>query len=415
MSENKLKNKVTALPEAPGVYLFKDGAGSVIYIGKAKSLKKRVQSYFNRALDAKTQVMISKAADLEFIVTPSESHAEILEASLIRSRLPQYNIDLRDDKSFPWIRISVDEFPVVSVCRRKKNETGDKSMYFGPYTDRAGLRQAIRMIRKIFGYRSCRKMPRNPCLYGRLNLCPAPCSGKVTARVYRQTIEQVKMFLESRYEELADTLGAQMTQAAIKKDFERAACLRDRLNALSALASSPEHAAGVDESEGLKALLKIDQPPLRIEAFDISNFSGKEASGAMVSFLRGRPDKNNYRRFRIKTVSGVDDYAMIGEVVGRRLRRLVREKLPLPDFILIDGGKGHLLVAQRELERLGLDIPLAAIAKEEENIYIKNRPRPVKFRVDTPALNLIRRIRDEAHRFAVAYHHILRRKKVFGK
>ncbi|MDP2905825.1 MAG: excinuclease ABC subunit UvrC [Candidatus Omnitrophota bacterium] len=412
---NKLKKKVSALPEAPGVYMFKDGAGKVIYIGKAKSLKKRVQSYFNRALDAKTQVMISKAADLDFIATPSQSHAEILEASLVRRYLPQYNIDLRDDKSFPWIRISADEFPVVSVCRRKKQEAKDKSFFSGPYTDPAGLRQAIRLIRKIFGYRSCKKMPRKPCLYGRLDLCPAPCAGIVTARAYRQTIAQIKMFLGSRYEELADTLGAQMTQAALENDFERAACLRDRLNALSALASSPEHAAGIDESEGLKVLLKIDKPPLRIEALDISNMSGKEACGAMVSFLRGRPDKNNYRRFRIKTVSRIDDYAMTREVVLRRYSRLLREKAPLPDFILIDGGKGHLLAAQKELERLNLDIPLAAIAKAEENLYIKNRPRPVKFRTDTPALNLIRRIRDEAHRFAVSYHHILRRKKVIGK
>ena len=415
MSENKLKDKVAALPEAPGVYMFKDGAGSLIYIGKAKSLKKRVQSYFNRALDAKTQMMVSKAAGLDFITTPSQSHAEILEASLVRKSLPQYNIDLRDDKSFPWIRISAEEFPVVSVCRRRKQGAKDKSLFFGPYTDPAGLRQAIRLIRKIFGYRSCKKMPRSPCLYGRLNLCPAPCAGIVTARAYRQTITQIKMFLESRYEELADALAKQMTQAAQKKDFEQAACLRDRLNALSALASSPEHAAGVDETEGLRALLKMDEPPLRIEAFDISNFSGKEASGAMVSFLRGRPVKSNYRRFRIRTVCGIDDYAMTREVVNRRYSRLLREKSALPDLILIDGGKGHLLAAQKELERLSLNIPLAAIAKAEENLYIKNRPRPVKFRTDTPALNLIRRIRDEAHRFAVSYHHILRRKKVLGK
>lgn len=395
--------------------MFKDAAGIVIYIGKAKSLKSRVQSYFSRALDTKTQAMIAKAAGLDFITTPSQSHAEILEASLVRQHLPQYNIDLKDDKSFPWIKTSADTFPIVSVCRRKKIEPVDRSLYFGPYTDPAGLRQALRLVRKIFGFRSCRKMPKEPCLYGRLDLCPAPCAGKITARAYRQTIAQIKMFLESRYEQLCDTLAAQMTSAARQKDYERAACLRDRLNALSALASSPEHSAAVDETEGLRDLLKMDKLPLRIEAFDISNISGKQACGSMVSFLRGRPDKDNYRRFRIKTVSGVDDYAMIQEVIGRRYGRLVRENLPLPDLILIDGGKGHLLTAQKELARLNLDLPLAAIAKVEENLYIKNRPRPVKFRVDTPALNLIRRIRDEAHRFAVAYHHILRRKKVIGK
>jgi len=415
MREKGLKDKTASLPEAPGVYLFKDEHGQVIYIGKAKSLKKRVMSYFNRAQEAKTQAMVSRAAGLEFIRTPSQSHAEILEASLIRKQLPQYNIDLRDDKSFPWIRINDDEFPVLSVCRRKKYGKTDRSLYFGPYTDPAGLRRAMKLIRKIFGYRSCKVMPKSACLYGRLGLCPQPCAGKVTAKIYRQTIDQIKMFLESSYEELADTLGAQMTQAAKMKDFERAACLRDRLNSLSALSSSPEHAPALDESEGLRVLLKMDKPPLRIEAFDISNIGGSQASGAMASFLRGKPDKNNYRRFRIKTVSVIDDYAMTREVVRRRYRRVVREGLSLPDFILIDGGKGHLLAAAKELEVLGLDIPMAGIAKEEENIYIKNRARPVKFATDTPALNLIRRIRDEAHRFAVAYHHILRRKKVIGR
>jgi len=415
MGENKLKHKAALLPEAPGVYLFKDAAGKPIYIGKAKSLKKRVQSYFSRVLDTKTQAMVAKAADLDFIAAPSQSHAEILEASLVRRHLPQYNIDLKDDKSFPRIKISADTFPIVSVCRRKKIDPADKSLYFGPYTDPAGLRQALRLVRKIFGYRSCKKMPKEACLYGRLDLCPAPCAGSITAKAYRETIAQIKMFLESRYEQLCDTLAAQMASAARQKDYERAACLRDRLNALSALASDPKHSAAIDETEGLRDLLKMDKLPLRIEAFDISNISGREACGSMVSFLRGRRDLNNYRRFRIKTVSGVDDYAMTQEVVSRRYGRLVRENLPLPDLILIDGGIGHLLSAQKELERLHLDIPLAAIAKVEENLYIKNRPRPVKFSADTPALNLIRRIRDEAHRFAVAYHHILRRKKVIGK
>ncbi len=414
-NSKELRSMIKSLPEAPGVYMFKDAEGRIIYIGKAKSLKNRVQSYLSRQLDAKTQIMVSKIGGFEFRLAPSESQAQILEAALIKEYQPQYNIDLKDDKSFPWIKISGEEFPVVSVYRNKAGRRDDGSLYYGPYTNAKLMRQAIRAIRRIFGFRSCKKMPEKPCLYGRINLCPAPCAGRITGSDYREIIGQIKLFLESKNDELLRGLAVKMQQLSKEEKFEDAAKVRDQLDALSAIGGSQKGFNLQLELEDLKDSLKLERLPERIEAFDISNILGQEATGSMVSFYKGAPDKNNYRRFRIKNVSGIDDYAMLAEVVGRRYSRLVREKLKLPDLVLIDGGRSHLLTAQKELEKLGLGIPLISIAKEKENIYIKGRAAPVRFKADTPALNLIRRVRDEAHRFAVSYHHLLRRKKIIGK
>jgi len=411
----ELKNKVSGLPEAPGVYIFKDAQGRIIYIGKAKSLKKRVQSYFSRELDAKTQIMVSKIAGLEYKLSLSESQAQILEAALIKGHQPQYNIDLKDDKSFPWIRISNEDFPVVSIYRKKGERKDDGSLYYGPYTNVKLLRQAIKLVRRIFGFRSCKNMPDKACLYGRLSLCPAPCIGEITGSRYKEVISRIKLFLESRNEELLDKLAREMQQLAHEKKFEEAAKVRDQFNALSAIGQGGTGFNLQFGLEDLKILLKLDKLPERIEAFDISNISGQEATGSMVSFYKGAADKNNYRRFRIKSVAGIDDYGMLAEVVRRRYSRLVRENLSPPDLILIDGGRSHLLTAQKELEKLGLNIPLVSIAKEKENIYIKGEGKPVRFKSDASALNLIRCVRDEAHRFAVSYHHLLRRKKMIGR
>lgn len=412
---DRLKEKVAALPQSPGVYLFKDAQGKIIYIGKAKALKKRVQSYFSRALDSKTQAMVSKIAGLQYHIAPSESQAQIVEAALIKEYQPHYNIDLKDDKSFPFIRITNEPFPIVSIHRRKGKAPSDLAFYFGPYTNVKLLRQALKLIRRVFGFRSCSHMPQKPCLYYRLKVCPAPCSGKLYAAQYQEVIAQIKLFLESRYEELLRRLAEQMKERAAAQEFEAAAALRDQINALGAIGQRQPFAAGIDELRQLKRALRLARLPLRIEGFDISNISGREACGAMVSFYKGAPDKKNYRRFRIKTVEGIDDYKMLREVVRRRYQRLIQEKLPLPDLILIDGGKAHLSAAQEEIKNLRLSIPLASIAKERENIYICNRRKPITLYRQTLALNLIRRLRDEAHRFAVAYHHLLRRKKTIGR
>ncbi len=409
------KEILAALPETPGVYFFRDNAGTIIYIGKAKFLKKRVQSYFSRQLDAKTQRMVAKIARIEYQTASSESAAEVLEAERIKEHQPHYNIVLKDDKSFPWVRISNEKYPLVSICRKKQTLMNDGAAYYGPYTDAVSLKQAFKLIRSLFGFRTCKTLPKKACLYYRIRLCPAPCEGKISAARYRQHVDTIRLFLESKYAELIGRLSERMKAAAEKHRYEEAARLRDQIGALAAFSQSPGSTAALGELNELQAALGLSGVPERIETFDISNISGKEACGSMVSFWRGEPDKNNYRRFRIRNVHRVDDYDMMREVVRRRYGRLVKEHKLLPDLILIDGGKGHLAAALGQLKGLGLHIPIASIAKEEEKVYLPLRDHPVAFKDQSSALNLIRRMRDEAHRFAVAYHHILRRKKVIGK
>jgi excinuclease ABC subunit C len=411
----KLKEKISGLPELPGVYIYKDARGRIIYIGKAKNLKKRVQSYFTRYLSGKTQVLVSRIAQVEHILTPTEFQAELLEASLVKEKQPQYNVDLKDDKSFPLVKITDEEFPLVAVCRQKELfKKKEKAFYFGPFQSAWLLRQALRAVRKVFGFRSCRILPKRPCLYFRLDLCPGPCAGKISPVEYQAIIGNIKMFLNSQYERLIDKLSRDMEAASLDHRYEEAAKLRDSINTLSALGRSRRDFSSTDELEDLQKLLGLAKLPLRIEGFDVSNISGKEATGAMVSFYKGLADKNNYRRFRIKTVARVDDYAMMRELVLRRYSRLSKERKPMPDLVLIDGGKQHLLAAQEELRELKLKIPVMAIAKAEENIYLKNKAEPIIMAEDTPALNLIRRIRDEAHRFCRKYHHLLRKKQLLS-
>ena len=413
MTSIALRKKVAQAPNTSGVYLMKDGEGKVIYVGKAKSLKKRLLNYVGKNLDTKTVMLMSNVADIEYRLAPTESLALLLEASLIHKYEPKYNVSLRDDKSFPLVKITDEDFPAVCITRKREN---DLAKYFGPYTSAWLLREALKIIRKRFPYRSCRQMPKKACMYYRIGLSPAPCIGKISKREYAKRIKNISLILEGKTETLARKLLREMSLKAKRREFEEAAVIRDQVNALSAIAGNYAGLPNGGELTDLMSLLQLKKLPERIEAFDISNISGKEATGSMVSFYRGLPDKNNYRRFRIKTVNRIDDYGMLAEVVRRRYSRLVKEKLPLPDLVIIDGGKAHLLTADRELVKLGLEIiPLASFAKEEEHIYIRRRFRPIKLESDTPALNLIRRVRDEAHRFAVAYHHILRRKKIIGR
>lgn len=411
MADSKeLKDKVAGLPDTPGVYIFKDAEGRVIYIGKAKSLKKRVQSYFSRFLNSKTQVMVLRIKDIEYKLCQTESLALLLEASLIHKYIPKYNVSLRDDKSFPLIKITNDDFPAICITRKR---VADGSHYFGPYTSAGLLKEALKIIRKHFPFRSCEKMPQEARMYYHIGLAPLP--EKSSRKEYKKTIENIRLILEGRNEYLVKKLSQEMNSKSKEHKFEEAAKIRDQLLALSAISQSPGN-FGIDlELEGLKKMLKLKRLPERIEAFDISNIKGQEATGSMASFYKGIADKDNYRRFRIKTVDAIDDYKMLAEVVRRRYSRLVEEKAPLPDLILIDGGRAHLLTAQKELTALGLYLPVVSIAKEEENIYTREGKPPMKLNSDTPALNLMRKVRDEAHRFAVAYHHILRRKKIIGR
>jgi len=407
---NKLKEKVSNLLDTSGVYIFKDAEGEIIYIGKAKSLKKRVQSYFRRYLSTKTQLMVAKIADIEYKLCQTESLALILEASLIHKYTPRYNVSLRDNKSFPLVKITNEDFPVVCITRKR---VSDGSQYFGPYTSVGLLKEALRIIRKYFPYRSCERMPQEARMYYKIGLAPA--LDDENKKEYAKTIENICLILEGKTETLIEKLSQEMNLKSKEQKFEEAAKIRDQIEALSVMSESTGHYSRKEELEDLKNLLRLAKLPKRIEAFDISNIYGKEATGSMVSFYKGLPDKDNYRRFRIKSVETIDDYKMLAEVVRRRYSGSLKEELALPDLILVDGGKSHLSVADKELGKSGLRIPLVSIAKDRENIYIRGKRDPIKLDTDTPALNLIRRIRDEAHRFVVSYHHLLRRKKIIGK
>lgn len=395
----QLKTIVSSAPDSPGVYLMRDISGQVIYVGKANSLKKRLQNYLARDLPAKTQALMAKVFDIEFRLAPNEELALLLEYKLIHEFRPWYNISLKDDKGFPFVRISPEEFPSIQVTRKK--DAGGRLL--GPYTNTNLLKGALKIIRREFAFRTCLRLPKKSCVYYRINLCPAPCIGKIGAEDYRRLIGNLVMILEGRGDLLIRKLAKSMQEKSAAHDFEAAARLRDQMITLSGMSAKADAAVSKNEVEELRKFLGLKNLPFRIEGFDISNISGKSACGSMVSFFKAKPDKNNYRRFRIRTVSGIDDYKMLAEVLGRRYRRLLREKTPLPDLLLIDGGKGHILTAWAKLRALGLQIPLVSIAKEKENIY---RIQRGKLRVvatkEGAALNLIRRIRDEAHRFALA-------------
>ncbi|MBU1090829.1 MAG: GIY-YIG nuclease family protein, partial [Candidatus Omnitrophica bacterium] len=358
-----MRKKIADAPDAPGVYLMKDAEGKVIYIGKAKSLKKRLLTYLSRDLSSKTVALMSCVWDVEYRTCRTESLALLLEASLIHQYKPKYNISLRDDKSFPLVKITREEFPRIYITRKKEP---DKAFYLGPYTNPRLLREALKIIRRSFPYRSCKKLPKKACIYFRLGLSPAPCINKVSRKEYARTIKNITLALKGKTDLLIERLFKRMYLKSKELKFEESAKIRDQINALNVIGQNKVGFSVQDELEDLKNLLRLSRLPERIEAFDISNITGKEATGSMVSFYRGSADKNNYRRFRIKTVKTTDDYKMLSEVLERRYARMIREKSALPDLILIDGGKSHLSTAHRELEKLGLKLPLVSIAKEKE-------------------------------------------------
>lgn len=388
---------------------MKDAAGRVIYIGKAASLKKRVGSYFSKSYgSAKQMAMLEKIAALDYILTENEAEALILESALIKKNKPQYNVSLRDDKNYPLVKITSEDYPRLLVVRRKLN---DGTVYFGPYTDAKLLRQAIKVLRRVFPYCTCHPFPKKPCLNYDIGLCPAPCIGKIPKKEYAKNIEDIRLFLEGKNEELFDKLSKEMSGFSKERNYERAKEIRDKISALSSMSGS----ASIYEAESreLRRVLGLKDAPRRIEAFDISSISQGLVVGSMVSFLEGRTDKNNYRRFRIKG-ERFDDCASIAEVVRRRYKRILLGEITAPDLILIDGGKGQLSAAKIELDNLRLKIPIISLAKKEEEIYLPQKDEPLRLTIDSKALTLIRRIRDEAHRFAVSYHRLLRKKKAIG-
>ncbi len=434
-----LLNKIRHLPKTPGVYLFKDAQGRVLYVGKAKDLRSRVSSYFQDSTDLlatrgpEIAHMASMAVDLDFLDCETEVDALLQENRLIKDIQPPYNERLRDDKSFPYLEITTsDDFPGVYVTR-KPRLTGSK--LFGPFTNAAGLRDAVNALQKVFKFRTCeleiidgdeRRQYFRPCLLYSINRCTAPCAAHISKEEYRKDIERLKKFLASKRSVVLRQLKHEMEEAAKHREYEAAARLRDEIKALESLSLSGDPHADVqpevffiDPSEGLAKLgeiLDLDRAPRSIEGIDIANLHGEESCGSLVSFIDGKPFKGGYKRFRIKTVEGIDDYAMIREVVLRRYRHAAEGEELYPDVILIDGGLGQLHAALGAFDEMNIRPPMViSLAKREEEIYIQARGKPLRLARNHPALRLLQQVRDEAHRFAQHYHHLLRRKKTFDE
>ena len=555
-------DRLKATPARPGVYLMRDEAGQVLYVGKAASLRNRLRSYFASpaGLQPKIRTMVTKVADFDFILTESDQEAVILECNLIKRHKPDYNARLKDDKSYPFIKIDFSEdFPLVHITR---NTTDSTARYFGPFASASSVRRTLALLKKLFPYRSCTKTitgtdPR-PCLDYFIHRCVGPCIGAVGKEQYREVIDQVILFLEGKTDQVAKSLTLRMEEAAGNLEFEKAAVLRDQLQSIArvnegqkvmhltsenvdVIAVEPSFGeawvetffirqgkligrdhfimAGTDEdqpgdiltafvkqfyeanpyvpprilvqhpldepetleswlqekrngpvkvhvpqrgekrklvqmvaenaAQGLEQLkvrqsegsdvdaameeiqeaLSLPRPPARIECYDISNIQGTNPVGSMAVFVDGRPKSSHYRRFKIKTVEGVDDYSMMREVLTRRFRRLSKADddnngaakgegnawQEVPDLVLIDGGRGHLSAALQVFLELGIEnVPLASLAKENEELFVPQVPEPIVLPRSSQGLFLVQRARDEAHRFAITFHRQRRSKSTIS-
>jgi excinuclease ABC subunit C len=428
VDDTKLRGILKALPDSPGVYFMKDAQGRTLYIGKAKSLRNRVSTYFHESYgDARLRAMIAQIDDVETLQTPSEVDALLLEARLIKDIQPRYNDRLKDDKSFTMLAItSFDDFPKVWVRR----ETDDVAAeMYGPFTSAAELRDALRTLQRVFKFATCEIEMREddpkrryfrPCLLHAIKRCTAPCAARISKERYAADVEAFRNVLRGRRDEVLVDLRTKMAAASKRLEFERAAELRDQIKALESLTRHAEadflegDITPMDPKEGLEELARVlglPCVPRTIEGVDIAHVQGEESVGSLVSFVDGIPFKSGYRRYRIRTIEGIDDYAMIREVVTRRFRRLLEEERTFPDVLLIDGGVGQYNAARASLEALGVAAPpplLLSLAKEEETLIRDGRPLDLP--KASPALRLMMYVRDEAHRFAQHYHHLLRRK-----
>ena len=451
-----IRQKLGTVPHKPGVYLHKDRFGTVIYVGKARDLRKRVSQYFQASRrmgwDLKFNALVEAIHDFDVHVVRSEPEALLLESKLIKEFKPRFNVSLRDDKHYLMLKVNLnDPIPRFTLTRIKQD---DGARYFGPFPDSGALRNTLALARRQFHLRGCRPLTPTDrdykhCLYGHLKYCTAPCIANVTHEQYLAQVNAACDFIGGQCETMQEQLEGEMKKASAKQDFERAAQLRDLIRDLKYMAkktekfprvpySLPLSINPVNDLAELAKVLDLPAPPVRIEGFDISNISGTFAVASLVSFKNGRPDRANYRRFKIKTVVGQDDFASIAEVVRRRYSRLKREaandeirmtndeaNMPdsnssfvirhssFPDLILIDGGKGQLGMACAELKKLGLEkIPVIGLAKEFEEIYRPGESQPLRLGLDHPAVKLLQRVRDECHRVANSYNAELRLKKI---
>ncbi|WP_455392032.1 excinuclease ABC subunit UvrC [[Eubacterium] cellulosolvens] len=509
-----------SIPTDPGCYQFKDSSDIIIYIGKAKNLRKRVKSYFQKTdLDPKTQALVDNVNSVDYIITSNEIEAYILENNLIKKHQPKYNIDFKDAKRYAYIELTSEDFPRLLIARREL-VTGSS---FGPFVSAVARDYIINSLRRTFQIRTCKRMPKRACLRFHINLCQAPCIGNISKTKYQKNIKTIKSILKGKTNEIIKSLTNEMAVASSSLKYERALELRNQIEAIKALKEKQamermrkynediinyvvknervylilfniykgtlenkqefefEHSpdffeefltqfysenpipkeviipvkidkslaeflefkreskvkltvpqkgekkkllelvkknievtffGNIEKLEDLQAKLKLQELPEVIECFDISHLSGTSTVASMVQFRSGLPDKSNYRRFKIRSVEGVDDTAAISEVVRRRYRRLQNEKAEMPNLVIIDGGSGQLNAAFKEQNKLGLRLPTIAIAKKFEEIYLPGLRTPLKLSKKTKALQLIQQVRDEAHRFAIQYHKLLRKKEL---
>ena len=416
-----LKKEIAKLPDSPGAYICKDSGGKVIYVGKSKSIKKRVSSYFtNKNLGPKTNLLVKKIADIKYIKVESEFEALLLEAELIRKNRPFFNIQAKDDKSPLYINITNDPVPLVNLVR--KPQSFKDSFIRGPFPSVKVTRRLLKEIRKIFPY--CHhKNPKKPCLYVHLGLCPFPYASAGTRGIYQRNIRAIKKLLSSKSKVLIKTLISDMQNFAKLEKFEEAQNIKVQIEKIEYILSAFRDPSeflrqptliddlAISRMASLKKILALKKSPKRIECFDISNTSGKEATGSMAVFENGQSQKSEYRKFRIKLKNSPDDYEMIREVLTRRFKKSWKK----PNLIVIDGGRGQLNTALSALKESGINIPVITIAKKFEEIYSKGKLLPLRLNKENPARQLIQATRDEAHRFALSYHRLLRSKKLYEK
>lgn len=459
MSKADLKAKLREVPHQPGVYLMKDRLGSIIYVGKALDLKRRLSSYFMASQkmrsSLKTRALIDAIHDFEYHTVRNEEESLLLEGKLIKDYRPRYNVAFRDDKRFLLVRIRLaDPWPRFTTTRMRKD---DGATYYGPFPHSAALNHTLEWLNRGFGLRVCR--PLQPGLedYRHCNAdiirnCSAPCTGRISREAYLERVLEACQILEGKgRRDRLENLRAEMESAAADLDFEKAATLRDVWQNLEkTLTPTRQFSRGRGVPGAVKPLedlaelgeeLGLPGPPRVMECFDISNVSSNHIVASMVRFTDGRPDNQNYRRYRIKTVEGQDDFASMAEVIRRRysrillenheahpdaghtqesplesLRRMAREgraKIVLPDLVIVDGGKGQLGMAVKELRALGLhELPVIGLAKQREEIFIPGRSEPILISHERGALKLLQRIRDEAHRFANGYNALLYRRRM---
>lgn len=432
--ENLLPSeKVRTFPTGPGVYLMKDSLARVIYVGKAVNLRSRAGSYFSKAaeVERRTAELVTEITDIDYIETESEVDALLMEARLIKDIQPKFNSMLKDDKTFPYLQITTHEdFPRVEFTRTPQSKG---VRLYGPFTNAGQLRGTIAVLQKIFRFRTCTldidegdekwKWFR-PCLLASIKQCTAPCNLRISKEDYRQDIRRLRMFLDGKKDRLLKDMEKDMMLASKELQFEKAARIRDDIQSLKKLnlrGNLEDHAQPevfyIDPKKGmtgLKKVLKLSELPRRIEGVDIAHLQGGETVASLVQFIDGLPFKHGYKRYKIRSVEGVDDYASMREVVTRRFRRLSQEGESFPDILLIDGGKGQLNAVMETFEAIGITPPTTiSLAKREEEIFVPGQAEPHRLSKHSFGLRLLQYVRDESHRFAQHYHHLLREKATF--